>query len=88
MPEHNSGVPEHNSGVPENQDPRKICRIYEVSENVVEKYCRIKSKNIVGSSRNLSKFVEICLNVEKCCRNQSKNVVEMSKMCFLIFPTP
>ena len=67
-------MPEHNSGVPENQDPRKICRIYEVSENVVEKYCRIKSKNIVGSSRNLSKFVEICRNLSKCRKMLSKPV--------------
>ena len=60
MPEHNSGVPEHNSGmlpehnsgVPENHDV-EFCRIYEVSENVVEKGCRIKSKNVIESSRNL-----------------------------------
>ena len=64
------------------------CRIYEVSKKVVEKCCRNQSKNVVETSRNLSKFVEICRNVEKCCRNKSKNIVDMSKMCFLIFPTP
>ena len=49
------------------------CRIYEVSKKVVEKCCRNQSKNVVETSRNLSKFVEICRNlskpVEKCCRN-------------------
>ena len=49
------------------------CQKIQVLEKVVEN-CRIYE---------VSKKV-----VEKCCRNQSKNVVEMSKMCFLIFPTP
>lgn len=39
----------------------------------VEKGCRIQSKNVVETSRNKSKQVEICRNlskpVEKCCRN-------------------
>ena len=33
------------------------CRIYEVSKKVVEKFCRNQSKNVVETSRNLSKFV-------------------------------
>ena len=70
------------------------CQKIRMLEKVVEfRDCRkILSKNFVETSRKmLSKPVEICRNLSKfveICQNQSKNVVEMSKMCFLIFPTP